>query len=165
MKRKFYVNARVNEEEHRILGVIARREGINKSETLRIIIRRECKRRDLTIGLETLYVNNPDLAEVKKINSPTTRIAPSASTLGAANPETICNKQIISNCILPQARIIEPLLEAPDVAKLFSVSRTEAYRLMSSNIPVVRFGATTVRGRIVDLEEYINLHIRGGHAR
>jgi predicted DNA-binding transcriptional regulator AlpA len=92
------------------------------------------------------------------INSSSTGAAPGASTPGAANPETKCGKHIISNPILPQARIIEPLLKAPDVAKLLNVSRTEAYRLMRSQIPTVRFGATTVRVRMVDLEDFINSH-------
>jgi hypothetical protein len=65
MKRKFYINARVSEEEYQILGIIARREGINQSETLRLMIRKECERRGLTVGLAAMYEKNPDLAEAK----------------------------------------------------------------------------------------------------
>ena len=50
---------------------------------------------------------------------------------------------------------ISPLLKAADVARYLSVSRTEAYRLMKSEIPVIRFGASTVRVQLSDLERFI----------
>lgn len=54
-----------------------------------------------------------------------------------------------------QPRLIEPLLKAADVARTLNVSRTEAYRLMKSDIPSVRFGGSTIRVRSCDLEQYI----------
>ena len=55
-----------------------------------------------------------------------------------------------------QNPIVEPLLKAQDVARYLSVSRTEAYRLMKKDIPVIRFGSATVRVRLADLEQFIN---------
>jgi predicted DNA-binding transcriptional regulator AlpA len=51
------------------------------------------------------------------------------------------------------------LLKANDVARILGVSRTQAYRLMLTELPSVRFGGATVRVRPVDLEAYINKHL------
>jgi predicted DNA-binding transcriptional regulator AlpA len=83
------------------------------------------------------------------------RTAQDALTSGAAKAETIRREQTISNPMLSQSRNFEPLLKAPDVARYLSVSRTEAYRLMRSEIPTIRFGSSTVRVRLSDLELFI----------
>ena len=57
---------------------------------------------------------------------------------------------------------IEKLLKADDVARVLNVSRTQAYRLMRGELPVVRFGGATVRVRLADLERFISEHIEGG---
>jgi hypothetical protein len=55
-----------------------------------------------------------------------------------------------------------PLLKACDVAKYLNVSRTEAYRLMGKDLPVVRFGTAIVRVRLCDLEEFIQKRLSNG---
>lgn len=62
----------------------------------------------------------------------------------------------------PTQRKFEPLLKAAEVARLLNVSRTQAYRLMTTELPAVRFGGNTVRVRLVDLEKYIIQHAKGG---
>jgi excisionase family DNA binding protein len=60
-----------------------------------------------------------------------------------------------------QKLTIEPLLKAADVARYLNVSRTQAYRLMQEDIPVVRFGISTVRVRLSDLENFIEANLQG----
>ena len=55
----------------------------------------------------------------------------------------------------PIVNQIEPLLKAADIARVLQVSKTEAYRLMNSEIPTVRFGKQTVRVRLSDLQGFI----------
>ncbi len=55
----------------------------------------------------------------------------------------------------PIVNQIEPLLKAADIARVLQVSRTEAYRLMNSEIPTVRFGKQTVRVKLSDLQGFI----------
>lgn len=62
----------------------------------------------------------------------------------------------------PTREFIEPLLRAEEVARLLSVSKTQAYRLMMSELPAVRFGGGTVRVRLSDLESYIVAHLGVG---
>lgn len=62
----------------------------------------------------------------------------------------------------PTREFIEPLLRADEVARLLNVSKTQAYRLMLSELPAVRFGGNTVRVRLSDLENYIAGHLQGG---
>lgn len=64
----------------------------------------------------------------------------------------------------PIVNQIEPLLKAADVARVLQVSKTEAYRLMHSEIPTVRFGKQTVRVRLSDLQRFIEASIQGGEA-
>jgi excisionase family DNA binding protein len=54
--------------------------------------------------------------------------------------------------------IPERLLKANDVARVLGVSRTQVYRLMSADLPAVRFGGT-VRVRPEDLQKYIVDHL------
>lgn len=54
---------------------------------------------------------------------------------------------------------ISKLLNARQVAEILGVSRTQAYRLMESELPSVRFGQRTVRVRPEDLKRYIEDHI------
>ena len=56
---------------------------------------------------------------------------------------------------------IQRLLKGEDIAQILNVSRTQAYRLMREEIPVVRFGGS-VRVRVSDLENYVTTHIQGG---
>lgn len=63
----------------------------------------------------------------------------------------------------PSRQFIEPLLKAEEVARMLSVSKTQAYRLMLSELPAVRFGGNTVRVRLSDLEAYIAGHLQGGN--
>lgn len=62
----------------------------------------------------------------------------------------------------PARAYIEPLLRADEVARLLNVSKTQAYRLMMSELPAVRFGGNTVRVRLSDLEAYIDEHLGVG---
>lgn len=59
---------------------------------------------------------------------------------------------------------VEKLLRADDVADRLNISRVQAYRLMKSDLPCVRFGGATVRVRPADLEAYIQNHLTGGAA-
>lgn len=54
---------------------------------------------------------------------------------------------------------IEPLLKASDVARILNISRTQAYRLMHGELPVIRCGPGTLRVRLCDLDNYVNSHI------
>jgi len=51
-----------------------------------------------------------------------------------------------------------PLLKAEEVARILGVSKTQAYRLMASELPCIRFGGNTVRVRLSDLEAYLAAH-------
>lgn len=53
---------------------------------------------------------------------------------------------------------ISKLLNAHQVAEILGVSRTQAYRLMETELPSVRFGERTVRVRPEDLQQYIESH-------
>jgi len=71
------------------------------------------------------------------------------------NPSRKSSPVLIVTDLASNTRRIEPLLKAADVARYLNVSRTEAYRLMGSEIPVIRFGTSIVRIRLADLELFI----------
>jgi hypothetical protein len=78
-----------------------------------------------------------------------------AETPQAASKETTGGEPIISTLMVPQAMIFEPLLKAADIANCLNISKTSAYRLMLNDLPVVRFGLSTLRVRRSDLEDFI----------
>lgn len=53
----------------------------------------------------------------------------------------------------------ERLLKAGEIAAILQVSKSQAYRLLESEIPCVRFGSATVRVRFSDFQKYIEAHI------
>lgn len=63
--------------------------------------------------------------------------------------------QTTTNPSPPVQRQVEKLLKVADVARRLSVSRSTAYHLINTCIPVVRFGPGTLRVRESDLEKYI----------
>jgi len=63
MNRNKYIKARVSKQEEYSLNVIAQRKSINLSETVRLLIREECEREGLVIGLAEVYDNIPVLLE------------------------------------------------------------------------------------------------------
>jgi excisionase family DNA binding protein len=60
----------------------------------------------------------------------------------------------------PERTVIEPLLKAADIAHTLNISRTQAYRLMTSGLPVVRFGSV-VRVKLSDLKAFIEANRAG----
>ncbi len=50
------------------------------------------------------------------------------------------------------------LLKASEVAVILQISKSQAYRLMMTELPCVRFGSATVRVRAQDLQVYIETH-------
>lgn len=62
-ERTSFVNFRLSDTEQRALKFLAYREGVNRSEWLRLIIRRECERIGLPpgfIGLVSLVESEAD---------------------------------------------------------------------------------------------------------
>jgi excisionase family DNA binding protein len=58
-----------------------------------------------------------------------------------------------------EIQISEKLLKAGEIAAILQVSKSQAYRLLESEIPCVRFGSATVRVRLSDFQNYIEAHI------
>jgi excisionase family DNA binding protein len=58
-----------------------------------------------------------------------------------------------------EIQISEKLLKAGEIAAILQVSKSQAYRLLESEIPCVRFGSATVRVRFSDFQKYIEAHI------
>ncbi len=55
--------------------------------------------------------------------------------------------------------IDDKLLKAAQVAEILMVSKSQAYRLMDTELTCVRFGSATVRVRLGDLQKYIEDHL------
>lgn len=56
------------------------------------------------------------------------------------------------------------LLKPGEIALLLSISRTQAYRLLRSEIPCLHIGASTIRVKAIDLERYLADH-RDAHGQ
>jgi excisionase family DNA binding protein len=50
------------------------------------------------------------------------------------------------------------LIKAAEVAQILQISKSQAYRLMMTELPCVRFGSGTVRVKSEDLQRYIAAH-------
>jgi len=56
---------------------------------------------------------------------------------------------------------MEKLLKAADVAEVLGVSKTQVYRMLGHELPCIKFGST-VRVRLVDLQQFIENSLQGG---
>jgi len=123
-------------EESRALETMAQFERRSPEEQAAWIIRIELQRRG--------FLEN----ENQKINKVETKSTGNASQ----KPAEVKTHNDPSR---PIQKYVEPLLRATDVAKRLGVSRSAAYQLMATSLPIVRFGAGILRVRESDLERYI----------
>jgi antitoxin component of RelBE/YafQ-DinJ toxin-antitoxin module len=68
MKRNNFIHFRVSDQEYHALNIIAQREGINPSEAMRMMLREDCSRRGLSIGLVEFYKDG--LCEMQNADQP-----------------------------------------------------------------------------------------------
>jgi len=90
------------------------------------------------------------------------KTAPTGGTVEGGNQQNASANLSETSLHHSERNINNQLLRADDVSAILNVSRTQAYRLMRDEIPVVRFGGGTVRVRATDLEEYISGHVQRG---
>jgi len=65
MRRNLYIHARISQAEGSGLNVIAQRENISLSETVRQLLREGLDRRGLSVALADFYKNLPAKNEAK----------------------------------------------------------------------------------------------------
>ena len=58
---------------------------------------------------------------------------------------------------------MDKLLKAKEVAETLQISKAQAYRLMATELPCIRFGANTVRIKYEDLLQYVEGHRSPGN--
>jgi hypothetical protein len=70
MKRQITIHARVSEPECRALDLLATREGLNRSEYVRLLARQEAKRQGISIPQFGFFEKPPMLAVVQNVSEP-----------------------------------------------------------------------------------------------